>query len=247
VGDFRTVVIERDGGRLRLSQEGAVLLRLPASLLDRFAADSVYPPAWQALLPCHPVRRLFWNPTTDEFLMAGLEENPARVVEELGGSHYRAYLQGFWLPEPPLLLLRPYWNPEDPYDPFDDEARRESFRVQWRFREILGGLRPPQGWAAVFNAVDAYLDALGVAPEGPDGEPEELRELSVTPPAVLEDPTAKRALEALATREVGRVFPVVRDGALVGAQALDLDGLHRGEAVLAEAGLLFQQGPFRPH
>ena len=26
-------------------------------------------------------------------------------------------IQGFWLPTPPLLLLRPFWNPADPYDP----------------------------------------------------------------------------------------------------------------------------------
>ena len=247
MGGFRTIVIEPDGGHFRLSQEGETLLRVPAALLDRFSADAAFPPAWVSQSPTHPVRRLFWNPKTREYLMAGLEDHPARTAEALGSSPYRSYLQGFWLPEPPVLLLRPFWNPEDPYAPFDEEARRESFRVQWKFWEILGGLRPPRDWSALFNAVDPYLDALGVNPQGPDAEAEELRELSLTPPAPLSEPAARAAVERMATQEVGRVFPLVRGETLAGAQALDLDGLHRAEAVLSDAGLLFQQGLFRPH
>lgn len=247
MGDFRTVVIERDGGQFRLSQGGDALLRLPAGLLDRFSADAVFPPAWTALEPCHPVRRLFWNETSGEFLMTGLEDHPVRAIERLGASPYRSYVQGLWLPSPPLLLLRPYWNPPDPYAPFDGEARRESFRAQGRLCALLHRLRPPEGWTAVFNAVDDYLEALGVTVEGPGDEPEAVRELSLTPPAPLGEPEGRNALEALAVGEVGRAFPVVRGGALAGVHALDLGDLHRAEAVLAAAGLAYQVGPYRPH
>jgi hypothetical protein len=247
VGGFQTVVIEREGGHFRLGQEGETLLLVPAAVFERFSADAVFPPAWAAFAPTHPVRRVFWNPDTREYLMAGLEDHPARTAEAFGASPYRAYLQGFWVPAPPLLLLRPYWNPEDPYAPFDDDARRESFRVQWTFREILGRLQPTPGWTTVFNAVDAYLDTLGVTLEGPGSDPEDVRELSLTPPAPVTDPAGRGALERLVTSEVGRVFPVVRGEALVGVQTLELEGLHRAEAILDAAGLLSQHGPFRPH
>lgn len=244
---FRTVVIERAGGHFQVTQDGRPLFLVPSGILERFSADSAFPPAWEAVEPGHPLRRLFWNPDTAELLMAGLEEHPARFAEAHGASPYRSYLQAIWLPEPPVLLLRPYWNPSDPYDPFDDDARRASFRAQWRFREILEGLRPPPAWTVVFNAVDAYLDALGVRVEGPEQGAEPVRELSLTPPLALSDPAVRSALEALATREVGRAFPVVRGDALVGAHALELGDLHRAEALLAEAGIAYQVGSYLPH
>lgn len=246
-GRFEPVVIEPRGGHYRLAQGEELLLSMPRALFEAYEADSVFPPAWQSLDPAHPVRRLFWNPQTAEFLMAGLETHPVRTVEAFGTTPYRSYLQALWLPAPPLLLLRPHWNPPDPADPFDAPARRKSFEVQRRFLDLVGRLRPPPGWGAVLNATDPYLEALGVVPEGPGGSPEALWEVSLTPPAPLDRGDGAAALEELATACAGRLFPALRGGALAAVHALALRDQHESEALLTRHGLAHQRGPFRPH
>jgi len=247
VPPFETVVIEARAGHYEVSQAGEVLLAVPTSVFDRYEADDVFPPGWRPRADAHPVRRLFWNPQNAEFLMAGLEAHPARTVEGGGSTPYRSYLQGFWVPEPPVLLLRPFWNPADPYDAFDTPARLRSFRAQWRFFELLKGLRPPQGWTAILNATDPYLEAMGVNAAGEPADPEAVRELSLTPPASLDSPTVAQTLEILATEHVGGAFPVLRDGAFSGVHALSLPAVHAVQALLDRVGIPHQEGPFRPH
>lgn len=244
---FDTVVIEQKRGRYEVAQGDEVLLAVPAAVFEAYDVESVFPPAWGVREPSHPVRRLFWNPETAEFFMASLEAHPARTAEAWGSTPYRSYLQGFWIPAPPVLLLRPYWNPSDPYDPFDAAARRRGFAVQARFLEILQGLRPPQGWTAILNATDPYLDALGVSAPGAAYDPEEIRELSLTPPAPLSLEAAAGVLDLLATEHAGTLYPVLRENALASVHALTLFALHTAQALLDRAGLPHQEGPFRPH
>jgi hypothetical protein len=244
---FETVVIEQRKGRYEVVQGEQVLLTVPAPVFQAYEVEAVFPPAWEPREPSHGVRRLFWNPDTAEFFMAGLEAHPARTAEAWGSTPYRSYLQGFWIPAPPVLLLRPYWNPADPYDPFDAPARRRSLAVQSRFREILRGLRPPSGWAAILNATDPYLDALGVSAPGASPDPEEIRELSLTPPAALSLEAAAGVFDVVATEHAGKLFPVIREDALAAVHSLTLAGLHTAQALLDRAGLPHQEGPFRPH
>lgn len=244
---FETVVIEQKRGRYEVVQGDEVLLAVPAPVFEAYEVEAVFPPAWEPREPSHAVRRLFWNPQTTEFFMAGLEAHPARTVEAWGSTPYRSFLQGFWVPAPPLLLLRPFWNPPDPYDPFDAAARRQSFAAQTRFLAILRGLRPPAGWTAILNATDPYLDALGVNPAETSPDPEAVRELSLTPPGPLTSEAVTRALEALATDHAGNLFPVLREGLLSGVHALCLPALHTAQALLDRLGLLHQEGPYRPH
>jgi hypothetical protein len=244
---FETVIIETRAGHYELTQAGEVLLAVPEAVFDQYEADDVFPMGWRPRSPGHPVRRLFWNPENAEFLMAGLEAHPARTVEGAGATPYRSYLQGFWLPEPPVLLFRPYWNPADPYDAFDTPARLRSFRAQWRLLQTLTGLRPPSGWTAIINATDPYLEALGVNTSGTPVDPDAVRELSLTPAAPLASPAVAQALEVLATEHVGAAFPVLREGVLAGVHALILPALHAVQALLDRVGIPHQEGPFRPH
>ncbi len=245
--DFETVVIEARSGRYEVAQGEHLLLAVPAAVFERYEAEAVFPPAWAARQESHPVRRLFWNPQTAEFLMAGLEAHPARTVEGWGSTPYRSYLQGLWLPTPPVLLLRPFWNPSDPYEPFDAAARRRSFDAQSRLLRTLTGLRPPAGWSAILNATDPYLDALGVNAPGTPPDPEAIREVSLTPPGALTSAPIAQALEILATEHAGAVFPVLREGVLAGAHALILPALHAAQALLDRLGIPSQEGPYRPH
>ncbi|MFU8856473.1 MAG: hypothetical protein ACNA8S_05635 [Deferrisomatales bacterium] len=244
---FETVVIEPRRGHYVLAQGTQTLLSVPASVFERYEASSVFPPSWAPKQPSHPVRQLFWNPDTLEFLMAGLEQHPARTAEGWGSAPFRSYLQGYWVPAPPVLLLRPFWNPADPEDPFDTAARRHSLEVQQRFLRLIGGLRPPAGWSAILNATAPYLEVLGVNRPGLPAEPGEILEASLTPPGNLSSAAAAQALERLATEQAGRVFPVLREGALTGVHALCLPDLLAAQAVLDQHGLLHQEGPFRPH
>jgi len=246
-GSFETVVIEARAGRYELRQGERTLLAVPRPVFEGYEADSVFPPAWRALREAHPVRRLFWKPTDAEFLMAGLDTHPVRAVEGSGSSPYRAYLRGIWLPNPPVLLLSPFWNPADPYDPFDEAARRRSFDTQMAFVGILSGLRPPSRWTAVLNATDLYREALGVSPEATSGSPPEVREGALTPPRPLQEGAARQALEAIALHHVGEIFPVLRAGCLAGFHALTLAAIQAAQALLAEFGLDSQDGPYRPH
>ncbi len=244
---FETVVIEPRGGHYVVAQGSEVLLAIPVPVFQRYEAGAVFPPSWEAREESHPVRRLFWNPETAEFLMAGLDAHPARMVEGAGSTPYRSFLQGFWVPAPPVLLLRPYWNPPDPYDPFDAEARLQSFHAQRRFLRILAGLLPPAGWSAILNATDPYLDALGLDAKAAAPDPEDVREMSLTPPGSLESSQVAEALEILATEHVGHLFPVLRDGVLTGVHALYLPALHTAQALLDQLGIHHQVGPYRPH
>lgn len=246
---FETVLIEKAGDSYRLSQGAELLLRVPAAVFERYEAETVFPPQWRVREEgAHPVRRLFWNSESNEFLMAGLEAHPARTTEALGTAPYRSFLQGFWIPSPAVLLLRPFWHPSDPYDAFDAEARETSFRTQERFLEVLGKMRPPPGWTAILNATDAYLDTLGVTPEAPPPpETNAVREVSLTPPAPLRDEAGRTALRRLAVEHAGSLFPVLREGALVGVHSLDLRDALAAEALFDALGLLYQQGPYRPH
>jgi hypothetical protein len=247
MSDFKTVVIQKVGGHYELTQTRVPLLRIPETGFMQYDAQTVFPPEWRSLEDSHPVRLLFWNPETAEYLMAGLEVHPARVAEGHGTSPFRSFLQGFWIPRPPVLLLRPYWNPADPYDPFDGDARRRSFGAQRRFLQILDGLMPPRGWTSILNATDPYLEALGVNSEGMPADPESIRELSLTPPARLDSPAVSKALEVLAVHHTGSCFPVLRDGTLSGAHALCMPALHSCAALFQSLSIPFQEGPFRPH
>ena len=247
MGRYEPVTIETRGNHYELSRAGDVVVRVPVSVFDRYEPDAVFPPAWPAREPEHPVRRLYWNPDSRELLMAGLEAHPARTAELHGGTPFRSFLQGFWVPRPPVLLLRPYWNPSDPYGPFDRAARLRSLRLQSGFVELLAGLRPPQGWSAILNVTQEYLDALGMAPEGIPAEPGEIQEVSLAPPASLDEAEPRAALEAVAVAHVGDLFPVLRSGRLVGVHALGLPAVHAAESVFQAHGLHYQVGPFRPH
>lgn len=246
-GTFETVLIEARAGRYELRQGERTLLAVPRPVFEGYEADSVFPPAWRSLREAHPVRRLFWNPADAEFLMAGLDAHPVRAVEGSGASPYRAYLRGIWLPAPPVLLLSPFWNPADPCDPFDEAARRRSFDTQMAFVEILSGLRPPSRWTGVLNATDLYREALGVSTEATSGRPPEVREGALTPPRPLEEGGVRQALEAIALRHVGEIFPVLRAGCLAGFHALTLAGVQAAQALLTQFGLDSQEGPYRPH
>jgi len=247
VPDFETVVIEARSGRYEVVQGGTTLLAVPGAVFERYEPTAVFPPAWEARREGHAVRRLFWNPQTAEFLMAGLEEHPARVVEGWGSTPYRSYLQSLWVPTPPVLLLRPFWNPADPYEPFDAAAKNRSFTAQSSLLRILAGLRPPDGWSAILNATDPYLDALGVSASGAPPDPDAIREVSLTPPGSLASNAVAQALEALTTEQVGAAFPLLREGTLAGVHALCLPALHAAQALLDRLGIPHQEGPFRPH
>jgi hypothetical protein len=244
---FEAVVIEPSGGRYQVLRGKQLLLSVPRDLFERYEADVVFPPQWKAVNPAHPVRRLFWNPDSREFLMVGLEAHPARTAESFGSTPYRTFLHGFWIPTPPLLLLRPHWNPADPYDAFDGPARRRSFEVQRRFLDLLGNLRPPEGWSAVLNATNSYLEALGVSVHGPAPDSDAIREVSLTPPGALGDDAVAEALDTLANEQVGEAFPVLRGDLLSGVHTLDLPTVHCVEAVLDRLGIAYQHGPYRPH
>lgn len=240
------VLIARVGSHYQLTQAGEVLLRVPLRVFERFDASCVFPPLW-VNADVHPVRRLYWNPDTLEFLMFGLDEQTVRFGETFGPSGYRSYLQGFWSPTPPAVFLRPYWRPEDPYDPFDDPARLVSLQVQRRFLAILDRLRPPEGWTAVLNAVSPYLDALGLNAEGRSGDPGDILELSLMPPAPLHDGRAAALFETLATAQAGHCSPVLRNGSLCSVHALGLSELHAAEAAVAAAGFYCREGPAFRH
>ena len=246
MGEFETVTIEARGGHYEVHQGGRLLFRVPRDVFDRYEPDAVFPPLWKAREEEHPVRRLYWNPRSRELLMAGLEAHPARTAELYGSSPFRSFLQALWIPRPPVLLVRPFWNPATPREPFGPEARKENFRIQREFLEILARLRAPRAWTAVLNATQPYLEALGADP-GPHPEPGTVREISLTPPASLEDPAPREALRRFAVDHAGLLFPVVRPGLLVGIHALSLPACHVAEAVLQELDLLYQEGPFRPH
>ncbi len=247
MGEFQTVTIEARAGHYELSQGGEVLFRIPKAVFERYDAGAVFPPSWVPATREHPVRRLYWNPRSLELLMAGLEAHPARTTELHGTASFRSFLQGFWIPRPPVLLLRPFWNPGDPHEPFDRRARERSFQVQLRLVGTLERLRPPARWVIILNATEPYLEALGVSPDGLPPEPGAVRELSLTPPAPLDDETAQEALRTFAVEHPGTLFPVIRPGHLVGVHALSLPAEHTAEAVLRKLGLLYQEGPFRPH
>lgn len=244
---FETVVIEARRGRYELRQGQQILLAVPRQVFENYRADCVFPPAWPPLGDGHPIRRLFWNPTDAEFLMTGLDIHPARAVEGAGGARYRAYVQGIWLPQPPLLLLRPFWNPHDPYEPFDEAARRRSFAAQMALVQVLAGLRPPSAWAQVLNATDLYLEALGVSPEASEQGPPQVREGALTPAAPLGNPTTQAALEELALQHVGEIFPLLRSESLAGFHTLTLGAVQTAQALLARHGFDTQEGPYRPH
>ncbi|HSH69805.1 MAG TPA: hypothetical protein VK997_07795 [Deferrisomatales bacterium] len=242
------MLIEQSGGSYRLSRDGELLLVVPQALFDTYAQDSVFPPSWpDATGGAHPVRRLYWNPENRQFLMAGLERHPARVVEGHGLTAYRSFLQGFWLPEPPVLLLRPFWNPPDPYAAFDQQARARSLGLQLQFHRLLAQMRPPHGWATILNATDAYLEALGITSADGSSDPEAIHELSLIPPLALGRPPAVRLLDALSQEHLKTVFPLLRDGALCGLHTLGLDARHGAEALLETSGSLYQPGILRPH
>lgn len=240
--ETQPVVIDRSGGHYQVVRGGEVLLRVPARLFERFEANSVFPPLWECP-EVHPVRRFYWNPDTLEFLMFGLDEEGVRSGDTFGPSGYRSFLQGFWAPTPPLLFLRPFWRPETPYDPFDAGARRLSYEVQLRFLRLVEQLRPPAGWGAVLNAVSPYLDALGLGAEGRPGDPDDILELSLMPPAPTKDPAVSALLERLAVEQAGDCCPVLRDGALAGVHALGRRELNAAEAAVAAAGLDCREGP----
>ncbi len=242
------VLIEQSGGSYRVSRGGELLLVVPRALFDTYAQDSVFPPSWPDTTGgAHPVRRLYWNPETRQFLMAGLERHPARVVEGHGLTAYRSFLQGFWLPEPPVLLLRPFWNPPDPYAAFDRQARSTSLDLQLRFHQLLAQMRPPPGWTTILNATDSYLEALGITSTDGSSDPEAIHELSLMPPQALGRPPAVRLLDALSQEHVRTVFPLLRDGALSGLHTLGLDARHGAEALLQASGTDYHPGILRPH
>lgn len=237
------VVIEREGAHYRVVRDGELLFRVPGGVFESYQADAVFPPLWTPAAGPEPLRRLLWQPRSKELLMGGPESQPAGLAEVFGNSAFRAYLHGLWIPTPPTVYLRPFWHPGDPYEPFDLRARRASYEVQRGFLSLLASLRPPAGWCAVLNAVEPVLESLmGAAEEDP------LRELSLTPPGQLADPRVRGALETLALEQVGGCAPVLRDGTLlVGVWAPSLRDQQAAEAALAEAGLLCQEGPYRPH
>ncbi len=243
----QAVVIEREGGHYRIRRGDRTLLAVPVPLFERYEAQEVFPPRWRSLREIHPLRRLFWSPETREFLMVGLEEHPARTVEGHGSNPYRSYLEGFWVPSPPLILLRPFWNPASLDAPFDEAARQLSLRAQRTMIETLSSLRPPEDWGAVLNATAPYLEALGVSPHPASPEPEALREVYLTPPGNLDDPSVSRVFEQIAIEHVGSLFPVLRNRSLEGFHALCLPALHTAEGLLDEARISHQQSPFRPH
>ena len=244
---FETVEIVPGGTHYRMLQSDRLLLSIPGGVFEGYEPDTVFPPRWRARHASHPVRRLFWNPDTLEFLMTGLDAQPARFVESFGSASYRSFLQAVWIPAPPVVLSRPFWHPSDPYEPFDGPARTLSLRTQLGFRATLSGLRPPGEWVWVLNATDAYLDALGAGIEGLPPEAEAVREVALTPPLDLGDPRAAAALEELATQHVGALFPVLRGDRFAGAQALSLSHIHTAAALLEKRGIQCQEGAFWPH
>jgi hypothetical protein len=242
------ILIEPRGDSYRVSRGDELLLVVPRELFDTYAQDSVFPPSWpDSTGDAHPVRRLYWNPATRQFLMAGLERHSARVVEGHGHTAYRSFLQGFWVPQPPLLLLRPFWNPPDPYAAFDRQARAESLHLQLRFHQLLAQMRPPRGWTAALNATDAYLEALGITAEDGSRDPEAIHELSLMPAQALGHPPTMHLLDALAQEHVKAVFPLLRHGSLVGLHTLGLGARHGAEALLQTSGTDYHPGPPRPH
>jgi len=242
------VLIELQGDSYRVSRDHELLLRIPRTLFDVYTQDSVFPPTWpDATGTAHPVRRLYWNLETRQFLMTGLEQHPARVVESHGLTPYRSFLQGFWLPSPPVLLLRPFWNPPDPYLPFDQRARAHSLATQLRFHRLLEGMRPPRDWTAILNATDDYLDALGLTSLTGSRSPEAIQELSLIFPQRLDRPPAARLLDALSQEHLKRLFPVLCHGAVVGLHALGLDARYTAEALLQAAAIPYHPGLARPH
>jgi hypothetical protein len=245
--DSQPVVIAKFGAHYHVAQGSDVLLRVPAEVFERFDTNCVFPPLWGAPQGIHPVRRLYWNPESREFLMFGLDEQTVRFGETFGPSGYRSFVQGFWTPSPPLTFLRPYWNPTDPYEPFDAAARRCSFHAQRSFLDLLARLRPPEGYGAILNTVAPYLDELGLNPEGQPGDPDEILELSLTPPAPLADSLTAAVLETLGIEQAGECFPVLRGEALVGVHALGLRELHVAERIITDAGLDCREGPALPH
>lgn len=247
MGRFETVRILPRGGHYDLHQGDRLVFSIPTGLFEGYEANAVFPPHWRPLTPSHPVRRLFWNPASHELLMAGFEPNPARAVEAFGSTPFRSYLQALWIPEPPVLLTRPFWNPPDPHDSFDRSARTLSYRTQMDLRAALSRLRPPEGWTTVINAIDAYAEELGMGAEGTPAEPDGIRELSLTPPLDLTDEITGQALELLAIDHVGKAFPVLRGRFLAALHALSLSDLHSAAAALSRFGITSQEGAFRPH
>jgi hypothetical protein len=242
------IVIESHGNAFRVTRDEELLLRIPRVLFDTYAQDTVFPPSWTDTTGvAHPVRRLYWNPRSRQFLMVGLERHPARVVESHGTTAYRSFLQGFWMPRPPVLLLRPFWNPADPAASFDVRARAESLDVQLSFYRLLAQMRPPRGWSTILNATDSYLEALGLTSIDGSSEIEAIQELSLAPSPTLGSPQAIRLLNAFSQRHLKSVFPVLRGDALSSLHTLGLDARHGAEALLLELGTGYQLGPWQPH
>jgi hypothetical protein len=249
MSNFQTVVIEPIAGRYRVAQGGRTLFLIPRAVMEQFEPEAVFPPEWPSRESERlEVRRLFWEPNTLEFLMADFEAHPARLVEELGSAPYRAYLQSLWLPPSGALLTRIHWNPADPYDPFDEQARRASLRVQLQFVQRMAALRPPEHWTVVLNVVEAYLEAVGLQ-GGPSSPAGELLELSLTPPLPWGNREGEgwRALEAAGVALAGDCFPVVRAARFCAVHALSLRDLQAAEALLNRQGVLTKEGSFDPH
>ncbi len=250
MGRFEPVVIERSGGHYELRQGEETLFMVPADLFESYEGDAVFPPCWTMLgagARGEKARCMLWHPQSGEFLMGAMDERPPLLAEVHGSHPFRAYLQSLWLPGDTRLILRIYWNPETPGDAFDEEARRENFRVQMKFIGIIMRLMPPQGTKATLSAVDRYLRLSGITGSGREPDRASLKRTYVTPPLPFRAPESQAALSALATEMVGRAFPTLDAERFLWLETIDEEDAGKAAELLAEKGLLAAWDTYKPH
>lgn len=237
MGRFEPVLIEREGGHYSLRQGDRTLLKVPNDIFESYNADAVFPPMWSQKggdQGEQEPRYILWHPSSGEFLMGPIRPRPPLLAEVYGSHPFRAYLQVFWMPLNCRLILRTYWNPENPSESFGPTAKKDNFRVQAAFTSIFARLLPPPAMTTTLNAIDRYQRIAGLDGVGEEADPAKIARLYVAPAASLEIPNVAEALRAMAVDFTGRLFPVLGANSLRWVEAL-------AEGDLAEARKIFDR------
>lgn len=250
MGRFEPVVIEKSGGHYAIRQGSDTLFMIPEDVFDAYEADAVFPPKWTAKAQAgqRPAPRyILWHHKSGELLMGSAGERPPLLAEVHGSHPFRSYLQAFWLPELSRMIIRVYWNPENPSDAFDTTARKENCSVQKQFIETIMRLMPPKNIIITLNAVDRYMRVKGLDGTGLETDPSQIYAAHLTPPSGLADEKTGSALTCLLTAMAGRVYPTITTEQLFLIETLSQTDLDDAKAKLAELGLTTDEKQQMPH
>lgn len=250
MGRFEPVVIEREGGHYLLRQGAERLLRVPLDVFEGYEGDAVFPPSWTARggnrsLP--ETRYMLWHPPSGEFLMSPIRPRPPLLAEVYGSHPFRSYLQAFWFPECSRLILRTYWNPASPAEPFDTAARKINYEVQSAFARLALRLMPPPHATITLNAVDRYQRIIGLDGSGAQADPTLVTRLHLSPLAKLTEGRVENALFSLSVEMAGRAYPTIDGERFRWVETLTESDMREVRGVLDANGVQYSDSEFRSH